>query len=197
MINSTVISDSNKVLEIKDVFDYIAYSETKKDINEKKAKRYNNMSEGNITEHFKEIQDMILKNEIPILTKLLSETMFEAGYESFAGKYFGEISEKYGVIADNVLLNIYLKNMYSNQYLLKHLLFIVEDLPAERRTNLQIIPIAGLVNPDIEIQDLAVNCLETWGDATHVPSLIELRNRTNVGWFKEYITDVIDELGGE
>ena len=84
MINSTVISDSNKVLEIKDVFDYIAYSETKKDINEKKAKRYNNMSEGNITEHFKEIQDMILKNEIPILTKLLSETMFEAGYESFA-----------------------------------------------------------------------------------------------------------------
>ena len=60
MINSTVISDSNKVLEIKDVFDYIAYSETKKDINEKKAKRYNNISEGNITEHFKEIQDMIL-----------------------------------------------------------------------------------------------------------------------------------------
>ena len=49
--------------------------------------------------------------------------------------------------------------MYDNQYLLKHLLFIVGNLPASRRYNLEIIPLAGISNPDIEI---SLSCISTF-----------------------------------
>ena len=91
------------------------------------------------------------------MSRLLTETSFDIGYESFAERYFDQLSAKYGVIADTVLQNIYLQNMYDNQYLLKHLLFIVGNLP----------------------------------------TLITLRDKTNVGWFRDYINDVIDELNEE
>lgn len=104
------------------------------------------------------------------------------------------MSVKYGIIADTVLQNIYLQNMYENKYLLKHLLFIVGNLPAGRRSNLEIIPLAGLSNPDIEIQDLSVKCFEAWDDKRHMQTLIKLRDKTDIEWFKDYINDVIDEL---
>ena len=96
-----------------------------------------------------------------------------------------------------MLQNIYLQHIYDNQYLLKHLLFIVGNLPASRRSNLELIPLAGISNPDIEIQDLSVKCFEAWEDKRHLPTLISLRDRTDVGWFKEYINDVIEELSEE
>lgn len=137
---------------------------------------------------------IFLNREIPILSKLLSETSFDTGYESLAEQYFEKLSVKYGVIADTVLQNIYLQNMYDNQYLLKHLLFIIGNLPMNKRNNLEIIPLAGISNPDIEIQDLSVKCFEAWEDKRYLPTLISLRDRTNVGWFRNYINDVIDEL---
>lgn len=59
---------------------------------------------------------------------------------------------------------------------------------------LEIVPLAGLSNPDIEIQDLSVKCFEAWEDKRHLPTLINLRDQTNVQWFKDYISDVIAEL---
>ena len=115
-------------------------------------------------------------------------------YESFAEKYFNQLSLSYGTIADTVLQNIYLQNMYGDQHLLKHLLFIVGNLPVSRRGNLEIIPLAGISNPDIEIQDLSVKCFESWEDKRHLPTLIGLYERTDVEWFKDYINDVIEEL---
>ena len=138
-----------------------------------------------------------MSREIPILSKLLAETPFEMGYESLAERYFNQLSDKYGIIADTVLQNIYLQHIYDNQYLLKHLLFIVGNLPASRRSNLELIPLAGISNPDIQIQDLSVKCFEAWEDKRHLPTLISLRDRTDVGWFKEYINDVIKELSEE
>lgn len=152
------------------------------------------MYSSNIVEEFKRMQDIILNREIPILSKLLAETTFEIGFESLAERYFNQLSETYGVIADTVLQNIYLQNIYDNQYLLKHLLFIVGNLPAERRSNLEIISLAGISNPDIEIQDLSVKCFEIWEDKRQLRTLKALRDKTNVAWFKEYISDVIDEL---
>ncbi len=70
-------------------------------------------------------------------------------------------------------------------------------MPAGRRNNLETIPLAGISNPDIEIQDLSVKCFEAWEDKIHLPTLISLRDRTNVGWFKDYISDVIEELSEE
>ena len=43
-----------------------------------------------------------MKKEMPILSKLLTETTFEEGYESFAERYFNQLSDKYGIIADTV-----------------------------------------------------------------------------------------------
>lgn len=172
----------------------MSYSDTNVDIHENEIKRFSNMYDKNIAEQFKNMQNNIMNKEIPTLTKLLMESSFEMGYESLAEKYFNQLSLNYGIIADTVLQNIYLQNMYSNQYLLKHLLFIVGNLPANRRYNLEIIPLAGISNPDIEIQDLSVKCLESWEDKRHLPTLIGLYERTNVEWFKEYINDVIEEL---
>lgn len=172
----------------------ITYSDTNMDIHENEIKRFSNMYDKNIAEQFKNMQENIMSREIPILTKLLIESSFEMGYESLAEKYFNQLSAQYGIIADTVLQNIYLQNMYDNQYLLKHLLFIVGNLPADRKNNLEIIPLAGISNPDIEIQDLSVKCFESWEDKRHLPTLINLRERTNIQWFKEYINDVIKEL---
>lgn len=135
-----------------------------------------------------------MQNETPVLSKLLDETIFEFGYESMAEKYYNELSDKYGVIADTMLINIYLENMYDKHYLLKHLLFIVANRPKECRRNLEIIPLAGISNPDIEIQDLSVRCFETWEDRRHLPTLVELCEKTNVKWFKDYLEEVIEEL---
>lgn len=173
------------------------YSDTNGDIHIKKIKRFSNIYDENIAEQFKKMQDNIMNKEIPILSKLLTETSFDVGYESIAERYFNQLSVKYGIIADTVLQNIYLRNMYDNKYLLKHLLFIVGNLPASRRSNLEIIPLAGLSNPDIEIQDLSVKCFEAWEDKRHIQTLIKLRDRTDIKWFKEYISDVIDELNEE
>lgn len=184
-------------LDENNLFGDTTYSDTSANIHKNETKRFSNLFNSNIAEQFKDMQNSVLKKEIPILSKLLSETPFEMGYESLAERYFSQLSDKYGIIADTVLQNIYLQNIYDNQYLLKHLLFIVGNLPADRRNNLEIIPLAGISNPDIEIQDLSVKCFEAWEDKKHLPTLISLRDRTNVGWFKDYISDVIDELSGE
>lgn len=178
----------------KDHFEDVTYSDTNVDIHKSETKRFGNVYGENVAEQFKNMQESIMDREIPILSKLLSETSFDTGYESLAEQYFEKLSVKYGVIADTVLQNIYLQNMYDNQYLLKHLLFIVGNLPMNKRNNLEIIPLAGISNPDIEIQDLSVKCFEAWEDKRHLPTLISLRDRTNVEWFRNYINDVIDEL---
>lgn len=177
----------------------IISSGTTANICKTEIKKFSNSysSADTVVEQFKNMQNSIKDKEIPILSKLLSETTFEIGYESLAERYFNQLSDKYGTIADTVLQNIYLQNFYDNQYLLKHLLFIVVNLPANRRSNLEIIPLAGISNPAIEIQDLSVKCFEAWADKKHLPTLISLRDKTNVEWFKDYISDVIDELSEE
>ena len=178
-------------------FDNTAYSDTNVDIHKNGIKRYSNIYDENIAAQFKNMQDSVMNKEIPILSRLLAETAFDTGYESVAEKYFDQLFVKYGIIADTVLQNIYLSNIYDNKYLLKHLLFIVGNLPENRRSNLEIIPLAGISNPDIEIQDLSVKCFEAWEDKKHLPTLIALRDKTNEKWFKDYINDVIDELDEE
>ena len=42
-----------------------------------------------------------------------------------------------------------------------------------------------------------VKCFEAWEDKRHLPTLIGLRNKTNVQWFKDYINDVIEAMDGE
>ena len=181
-------------LDENNLFGDMTYSDTSANIHKNEAKRFSNLYYTNIAEQFKNMQDCVMKKEMPILSKLLTETTFEEGYESFAERYFNQLSDKYGIIADTVLQNIYLQNMYDNSPLLKHLLFIIGNLPANRRNNLEIVPLAGLSNPDIEIQDLSVKCFEAWEDKRHLPTLINLRDQTNVQWFKDYISDVIAEL---
>lgn len=199
-MNMLYVNTASRPLEYKvrcldkNIFENTAYSDTNVDIYKSKMKRFGNVYGENVAEQFKNMQESIMNREIPILSKLLLETTFDAGYESLAEHYFEKISNKYGVIADTVLQNIYLNNMYNNQYLLKHLLFIVANLPKNKRSNLEIIPLAGLSNPDIEIQDLSVKCFEAWGEKRHLPTLISLRDKTNVAWFKHYINEVIEEL---
>ena len=184
-------------LEENALFGEPTYSDTSANIHKNEIRRFSNLYRSNIAEQFKNMQDKIMSREIPILSKLLADTPFEMGYESLAERYFNQLSDKYGIIADTVLQNIYLQHIYDNQYLLKHLLFIVGNLPASRRSNLELIPLAGISNPDIEIQDLSVKCFEAWEDKRHLPTLISLRDRTDVGWVKEYINDVIEELSEE
>lgn len=198
--NNTASNPSNyKILWLDEdnLLEDRTYSDTTANIHKNETKRFSNSYSSNIVEQFKNMQDSVMNKEIPILSKLLAETTFEIGYESLAERYFNQLSDKYGIIADTVLQNIYLQNVYDNQYLLKHLLFIVGNLPANRRRNLEIIPLAGISNPDIEIQDLSVKCFEAWEDKRHLPTLISLRDRTNVEWFRDYISDVIDELSEE
>lgn len=164
------------------------------DLNNNKVITVNNVHSENIAEEFKVMQDNIMKEQIPILTKLLAESDFDTGYESLAEKYFYDISNKYGIIADTILQNIYLNNMYENNHILKHLLFIIANLPKDKRANLEIVPLAGISNPDIEIQDLSVRCFEAWEEKKHIKSLISLKDKTNVSWFKDYINDVIEGL---
>lgn len=173
------------------------YFDTNKDINKDKVKRYENLYDRDVVGEFKKMQKEIMDKETPILSKLLAETNFDPGYESLAEKYFNQLYEKYGVIACTILQNIYLYNMYDNSHILKHLLFIVENLEKDEIENLEIIPLAGIGNPDIEIQDLSVKCLEEWGDKRHIPTLIKKRDETKIGWFKDYIDDVILELKEE
>lgn len=171
------------------------YLDEKVDINISNNKRFCNVyNEINIAEQFKSMQDNIMQQETPFLTKLLDETPFDIGYESVAEKYYNDLSKNYGVIAESILINIYLQNMYNKKYLLKHLLFIVANQPKESRRNLELIPLAGIGNPDIEIQDLSVKCLEAWEDKRHLPTLRKLYSEVEVKWFKEYLQDVIKEL---
>lgn len=159
-----------------------------------KTRRYRNVYDVNILDQFRNMQEAIMREHIPVLTKLLEETPFESGYESVAEKYFYDLYNNYGAIADAILLNIYLKNMYDKPYLLKHLLFVVANLPENQRNNLEIIPLAGVSNPNIEIQDLSVKCFETWEDKRHIPTLKKICDETKVEWFKNYIEEVIETL---
>jgi len=156
--------------------------------------RYENIISNNIVAQFKKMQADYMDEYTPILTKLLLETSFDTGYRSQAELFFEDLYDKFGAIADSILQNIYLQNMYEDKHIIKHLLFIVMNLPPSRRNIIQIIPIAGLANPDIEIQDLSVRCFESWKDNRHLPALKGLLDRTNTIWFKEYLSEVIDEL---
>ncbi|GEM_PF-6216661 len=157
--------------------------------------RYESIIENDdIVMQFKRMQADYMDKYTPQLTKLLLETSFDTGYRSQAELFFEELYDKLGTIADSILQNIYLQHMYDDKYIIKHLLFIVMNLPPERRSIIQIIPVAGLSNPDIEIQDLSVRCFESWKDNRHLPALKELLARTNTKWFKEYLSEVINEL---
>lgn len=135
-----------------------------------------------------------MEREFSVLSKLLAETSFETGYESVAEKYFSLLWDKYGAIAEKALQTIYHQNMFGNHNVLKHVLFIVGNTSADRRANLEVIPLAGISNPDIEIQDLSVKCLEAWEDRKYLPALTNLRDKTGVLWFKNHIDDVIQNL---
>lgn len=163
----------------------------------KNMERYSDVCENEIADQFRSMQEKIMREEVPVLTRLLEETTFDDGYESAAEKYFNELYDKHGIIADTVLLNIYLENMYDNKHILKHLLFIVSGLSKKRRKNLEIIPLAGISNPDIEIKDLSVKCFETWEDKRHIPTLKVLLDNTDIRWFKDYISEVIESLEEE
>ena len=156
--------------------------------------RFESIDEIDIRNSFKKMQKECMNTHTPILNALLSETPFDAGYRSQAEEYFDKLSKNYGMIADTILQNIYLNSMYENPYITKHILFIIMNLPPERRNIVQIIPLSGLSNPDIEIQDLSVECFETWGDKTHLPALKKLFDETRTKWFKQYIGEVIEEL---
>lgn len=138
-----------------------------------------------------------MDKEITVLLKLLSETSFETGDESLAEKYFNQLWDKYGIIANKTLQKNFLQNMSDNQYVLKHILFIVGNMPLERRDNLEAIPLEGISNSDIEIQDLAVRCFEAWEDKKYLPTLRHLHDRTDVRWLKDYIIDVIQAIDVE
>lgn len=135
-----------------------------------------------------------MEREFSVLSKLLAETSFETGYESVAEKYFNLLWDEYGAIAEKALQTIYHQNMLGNHNVLKHVLFIVGNTSADRRANLEVIPLAGISNPDIEIQDLSVKCLEAWEDRKYLPALTNLRDKTGVLWFKNYIDDVIQNF---
>ena len=156
--------------------------------------RYENVVKNDVVAQFRDMQDKIMKEYTPKLTMLLSETPFESGYRSYAEIFFDELYAKVGIIADTILQNIYLQNMYGDKYIIKHLLSIVMNLPPEHRNIMQIIPIAGLSNPDIEIQDLSVKCFESWGDGRHLKLLKCLYEKTEIKWFKDYLEEVIVEL---
>jgi hypothetical protein len=192
---TTLQNNRSRVLFLKeDNFERITYLKESTNMHNNKIKRYSNIYEEDITEQFKIMQNSIMLEQIPILTKLLMETDFDSGYESMAEIYFNTLFKRYGIIADTILQNIYLQNMYNQQHLLKHLLFIVANLPVDRRGNLEIIPLAGISNPDNEIQDLSVKCFEAWEDKRHIPTLANLRDKTTIGWFRDYISDVIATL---
>ena len=87
----------------KDHFEDVTYSDTNVDIHKSETKRFGNVYGENVAEQFKNMQESIMNREIPILSKLLSETSFDTGYESLAEQYFEKLSVKYGVIADTVL----------------------------------------------------------------------------------------------
>lgn len=84
--------------------------------------------------------------------------------------------------------------MFGNHNVLKHVLFIVGNTSADRRANLEEIPLAGISNPDIEIQDLSVKCLEAWEDKKYLHILTNLRDKTGALWIKNHIDDVIQNL---
>ena len=194
-INTTLHMVNPRVIDLDESsLKNVTYFEDDLDIHKSSIKRFGNVYEADITEKFKNMQNSIMREEIPILTKLLNETDYDFGYESMAEKYFHSLYKEYGIIADTILQNIYLQNMYNKQHLLKHLLFIIANLPKDRRRNLEIIPLAGISNPDIEIQDLSVKCFEAWEDRRHLPTLISLRDKIEEGWFKDYLNDVIEGL---
>lgn len=85
-----------------------------------------------------------MDKEILALSKLLSETSFEIGYESAAERYFNVLWDKHGIHVDKALQNLFCQNMSGNHHLLKHILFIVGNASAGRRESLEVIPLAGI-----------------------------------------------------
>lgn len=62
---------------------------------------------------------------------------------------------------------------------------LVGNVPVDRRANLEGIPLAGISNPDVEIQDLSVMCLKHGKiRIIHSPMLINLRDGTDIWWLK-------------
>ena len=121
MRNSKTTTDSFNykvmLLDENSFLEDMTYSDTNVNIHKNKSKRFSNLYDLDIAEQFKNMQDNVMNKEIPILSKLLAETAFEEGYESLAERYFDQLSKKYGIIADTVLQNIYLQNLYDKFYI--------------------------------------------------------------------------------
>lgn len=144
-----------------------------------------------INETFKRLQNEILSAETIKLTNILEREEIEFGFESESEKYFNELYDKVGIIADNVLSNIYL-NEIGNNKILKSILYIISGLNKERTDNLAMIPLVAIGNSDIEVKELGVRCFESWDNPKYINVLKEID--VNIGWLKEYINDVIHDL---
>jgi len=143
-------------------------------------------------EAYRKMQKKIIDENQPVLYGLLNDYDYEMGYESKAEIFFNELYKKYAMTADVIMENIYLENMEGNIHLLRHMLFIIAELPKERRKNMTIIALAGLSNPDNEVKDLSIRCFEVWNEKKYIPTLRKLK--VDADWLKEYLEEVIEDL---
>ena len=179
---------------IKKYFTSFSHSIDSKEAETGNWSRYrdNTSSSDRDAEIYRKMQKNIIENKKPILYGLLKESDYEMGFESKAEKYFNELYRKYETTADTILQNIYLENLDKNTHVLKEIIFIIAELPKNRRKNLAYIAIAGLSNESDEVKDLSIRCFEAWNEKKYLSILKNhvFRSRR----LEEYKKEVIRSL---
>lgn len=130
------------------------------------------------------------------LFDLLTRSIPENEIKSDAERYYEYLTEQFGINANEILETAGTERCHEYPNTIKHALYIIKELPIEKRFNLDEIILTGLSHPDIEVQDFAVQCIESWEDKRYILELVKLRKRCGADWLGKYINEVIKELEG-
>ena len=119
---------------------------------------------------------------------------FEFGVESGADKLFNIYHEKYGVLAVNWLMKLFITNLFHLNIILGILLLLSRQKLSDigYQGQMMLISATYKFNNDLQIQEAIIRCIENWESFELIHILDELH--PNEKWLNDYKLAVIEDL---
>ena len=139
------------------------------------------------------LENIINNFSIEIINAVISNN-FESGLRSEADTVFNEYHQKYGVLAVNWLVKLFITNLFDPAVVLGIIIIISRQKLADIGYQGQMILISATYQfkEDLQIQEAIIRCIENWESYELINILDQLH--PNQKWLVDYKDLVIEDL---
>lgn len=137
--------------------------------------------------------DLMNNFSMELLDSILTDD-FEFGILSSSDRIFDAYHEKYGIVAVNWLVKLFISNLFNLNIVLGVILIISRQKIGDIGYQGQMILLTASFKfkEDLQIQDAIIRCIENWESYELVTILNQLHPKEK--WLEDYKLSVINEL---